>query len=77
MTAHANASDKVKNAIEHGDSSLCDGFIAAHWYTFDIKQDGRPYRVIHLKAGDRDIEINVSPAGRSVRVFVDRTEVKQ
>ena len=42
---------------------------------FPFFHQGRLYEILKIKAGKREVEITVSPTGRSVQVFVDGEKV--
>ena len=74
MSAHPDASQRVKNAIEAGDSPLLWGFAAAHQFSMEWRKGRGKHRTFVLYAGDREVHVHVSPSGRKVRVFVDGQE---
>jgi hypothetical protein len=66
-------SKAVTLALRAGYISLCSGAVAVSWLKF---LSGRKvYRQAIMLAGDRRVEVSVSPAGRSVRIWVDGVEI--
>jgi hypothetical protein len=66
-------SEAVTLALRAGYISLCSGAVAVSWLKF---LSGRKvYRQAIMLAGDRRVEVSVSPAGRSVRIWVDEVEI--
>ena len=41
-----------------------------------IEHQGRDYRLLFVRHGDTDIQVTVSPTGRSVQVHIDGERVK-
>lgn len=73
---NARASDRVAQAInEAGWTPACDGLVATCWWQFEHRAGRGPYRFLDVIAGQRKVQVSVSPSGRSVRVFVDGVEV--
>lgn len=71
------ASEAVSRAIEAGATAVADGAAAVSWYRFRARPtDPGDYRTVDLRAGDRHVQISISPTGRRVHVFVDGTEVE-
>lgn len=68
-------SERVAKAITTDQwDPVMDGLVAAHWFRFEHRPGRGPCRVLKMLVGQREIEVVVSPSGRSVRVFVDRKE---
>ena len=70
-------SERVRARLANGASSACDGLAAVDWYRYDDgrqRNGGEPYRVLAIDAGNRSIQVSISPKGRSVRIFVDGEE---
>lgn len=68
------ASKSVTDLLDIGWSPLCDGLVAAtDWYVERRPGEGKSHR-LDIYAGERHIQICVSPTGRSVRVYVDGEE---
>lgn len=65
---------QVQRAIEAGWSPMCDDEAAVSWFTFARKEGTAPHRFIDVLAGERHVQISISPTGRSVRVYVDGNE---
>ena len=65
--------ERVRSALAAGWSSACDGLAATTWFTYHSgrQRDREPYRVMNVRAGDRHVQISISPTGRSVQVYVD------
>lgn len=40
-------------------------------FTWPLKRGGNLYSTLKVRAGNREIEVTVSPTGRSVQVYVD------
>ncbi len=73
---NARASEHVERAItEAGWTPACDGLVATSWWQFEHRAGRGPYRFLDVLAGQRKVQVSVSPSGRSVRVFVDGVEV--
>lgn len=69
-------SAKVAKAITEADwDPICDGLAAAYWFKFETRPGRGPHRVLKVLAGEREVEVCISPTGQSVRVFVDHDEV--
>lgn len=66
--------EQVQRALKIGYTSVCADMAAVSWSSFDMGSKG-VYREIRLLAGEREIEVTISPKGHSVRVFVDGNEV--
>lgn len=66
--------ERVRNALNADYHGLFDGAGAVTWFRFSHR--GGTYRTAKLLAGDREVEVSMSPKGRSVRVWVDGTEVR-
>lgn len=66
---------RVAEAIAAGWAPVCDGLAAMSWFRFVAHKGRGPRRTIDVHAGDRHVQIGMSPRGRVVRVFVDGTEV--
>lgn len=70
------ASERVMMAVlEAGWDSACDGLAAVMWHRFEFRKGRGDHRTLHVLAGDREVQVGISPSGRSVRVFVDGEEV--
>lgn len=67
-------SEKVLQALSAGATSFHGGLAAVHSWRYERRPNDRPSRFIDVYAGDRHVQVYVSPQGRSVRVFVDGTE---
>lgn len=70
MNRHA----QISRALGAGWTPVGD-FGAATWFTFDTGARGTYQQMIVL-AGERRVEISVSPTGRSVQVYVDGKKVE-
>lgn len=70
----AKPSRRVSELIAVGWTSACDGLAALNWFAIKRRPNEGTYRVIDLYAGERRVEVYISPAGRSVRVYVDGKE---
>ena len=70
MNRHA----QISRALGAGWTPVGD-FGAATWFTFDAGARGTYQQMIVL-AGERRVEISVSPTGRSVQVYVDGKKVE-
>lgn len=66
---------RVREALGAGYSPLMDGLAACCWFRYHRREAEPDSRAFKLYAGDRTVEVYVSPAGRSVRVWVDGQEV--
>jgi hypothetical protein len=68
-------SERVAKALATDQwDAVMDGLVAAHWFRFEHRPGRGPHRVLKMLVGERDIEVVVSPTGRSVRVYVDGNE---
>lgn len=68
-------SDAVVRALGAGYVDFCDGLAAVSWFRFQRRpSDGGPYRQLRILAGDKRVEVSISPSGRSVRVFINGNE---
>lgn len=74
---HPRASERVKSALHAGYYAACDGLAALSWFRFTPDPRQGQYHNLTMRAGDREVQVSVSPTGRKVRVFVDGQEVKQ
>lgn len=70
----APRSERVANAIEAGYAPV--GPAAVSWFEYEARPGRGPHAQVNLVAGDRKVEVSVSPTGRSVRVWVDGEEVE-
>lgn len=68
------ASERVTKALEAGWSSACNGLAALSWFTMRRRANEGGSMFIDVLAGERKVQIYVSPTGRSVRVYVDGKE---
>jgi hypothetical protein len=66
-------SKAVTSALRAGYTSLCNGAVAVSW--LKLISGRKVYRQVIMLAGDRRVEVSVSPAGRSVRIWVDGVEI--
>ncbi len=72
---NARASDRVSQAInEAGWTPLCDGLAAVAWWTIKRRPNEGESRFVDVMAGDRKVQVYISPSGSSVRVYVDGKE---
>lgn len=55
-------------------SPACDGLAAVTSWNVKRRPNERESRFLDVLAGDRKVQVYISPGGRSVRVFVDGTE---
>lgn len=67
-------SRRVSELIAIGWSSACDGLVALSWFTIQRRPKEGTSRFVDLYAGQRHVQIYISPTGRSVRVYVDGNE---
>jgi hypothetical protein len=77
MATEPKPSKGVTSAIDADYTPLADGLAAIMWFTYHTgrARDHGPYRLINLRAGERRIEVCISPTGRSVQVYVDGEKV--
>ena len=68
------ASERVIKALENGDTPACDGLVAISAHQVKRRPNEDYSRFLHVLAGERRVEIYLSPTGRSVRVYVDGKE---
>lgn len=68
-------SDRVRECLDCGWTSLCDGLAAIETFHMEFREGRGESRYINVRAGERIVQVAISPAGRSVRVFVDGNEV--
>lgn len=57
-----------------GTVPACDGLVAISAHQVQRRPTEDYSRFLHILAGERRVEIYLSPTGRSVRVYVDGTE---
>ncbi len=68
-------SERVAQALATNEwDAILGGLGAIHWYRFEHRPGRGDYRTLTLIVGEREIQVGVSPTGRSVRVFVDGNE---
>ena len=75
MSTTAKPSAKVQQLLDFGWTAALGGFAALSGATFDHRGRG-PHRLLDVFAGERHVQIYVSPTGRSVRIYVDGAEAK-
>lgn len=68
-------SERVTNLLEAGWTSACGGSVAISGWQIQRRPSEGFSRFLDVAAGDRHVQIYVSPTGRSVRVYVDGTEI--
>ena len=69
------ASERVTNALSiEGTVPDCDGLVAISAHQVKRRPNEDYSRFLHVLAGERRVEIYLSPTGRSVRVYVDGKE---
>ncbi len=74
MSQTKTPSDRVIRLLGAGWSSACDGLVALAWSRQRRRPSEDEYRLLDLYAGERHVQMCISPAGRSVRIFVDGEE---
>lgn len=75
MAVEPKPSARVTKALATGDwAEVLGGLGALYWYRFEHRPGRGDHRTLILVVGEREIQVGVSPSGRSVRVFVDGTE---
>lgn len=67
-------SDRVRSALAAGWYSACDGLAAVTWHRFQPDKRQGEYRTLTIRAGEREIQVSISPSGRSTRIYVDGRE---
>ncbi len=71
----ARPSERVAQALATDEwDDVLGGLGAIRWYRFEHRPGRGAHRTLTLLVGDREIQVGVSPGGRSVRVFVDGKE---
>lgn len=68
-------SKRVTDLLAIGWSPLCNGLVAASQWTMKRRPSEGPSHFLDIVAGERKIQVYISPTGRSVRVYVDHDEV--
>lgn len=68
------ASQRVREALNAGWTAACDGAVALMWSSMRRRANEDEHRFLDVRAGNRTIQVAVSPSGRKVRVFVDGVE---
>lgn len=68
--------ERVKAALAAGWYVCCDGEAAVNWFRFQPDSRRGHYRNLTVRAGEREVQIGISPTGKAVRVFVDGREVR-
>lgn len=66
--------ERTDRAVEAGATPLVEGALAISWWSFTPDERRGKYDFLDVYAGDRKVQICVSPARRSIRVFVDGDE---
>jgi hypothetical protein len=67
-------SKRVVELLSLGWTSACDGLAALQWFTMKRRPNEGTSRFLDIYAGERHVQIYISPTGRSVRVYVDGNE---
>lgn len=67
-------SRRVAELLAIGWTSACDGLAALSWFTMQRRPNEGVSRFIDVYAGERRFQVYISPAGRSVPVYVDGKE---
>jgi hypothetical protein len=67
-------SQRVADAIDAGFTPIGVAAAVAAFRLQHRDRDPGPYHFVDLVAGDRKVQVSISPTGRSVRVFVDGQE---
>ncbi len=68
-------SAQVAKALSvEGTVSACDGLVAISAHSVQRRPTEGRSMFLHVLAGERRVEVYLSPAGRSVRVYVDGKE---
>lgn len=57
-----------------GNYAACDGLVAICAHQVRRRPNEDVSRFLHILAGERRVEVYLSPTGRSVRVYVDGLE---
>ncbi len=71
----AKPSQRVANALAlEGVVPACDGLVAISAHSVQSRPNEPASRFLHIYAGERRVEVYLSPTGRSVRVYVDGKE---
>lgn len=68
------ASERVTKALESDWTPACDGLVAISAHQVKRRPNEDYSRFLHVLAGERRVEIYLSPTGKSVRVYVDGKE---
>lgn len=70
-------SARVAQVLEAGGTPALDGLVAIMGGKLPLYRGRGPHRFLDVWAGERHVQVYVSPTGRSVRVYVDGQEVKR
>lgn len=68
-------SRQVAERIAIGWTSLCAGMAAISTWRMERRPGEGHSQFIDIVAGHREVQVYISPTGRSVRVYVDHDEV--
>lgn len=58
-------------------SMACNGNAGVRWFTIRRRTTEPASSILTVRTEHREVEVYISPAGRSVRIFVDGEEVRQ
>jgi len=71
------ASERVVRALEADWVPACDGLVALSANRARRSANEPEHTFLTVLAGERHIQVSLSPTGRSVRVYVDGAEVRR
>ena len=65
----------VQKAVDAGWTPVLDGDGAVAWFTHDLHGGKGRYKVLDVLVKEHQIQVSVSPTGRSVQIYVDGERV--
>ena len=65
---------RVANLLDMGWTSAANGLAAIQWWHVARRSTEGESQFLDLYAGDRHVQVYISPTGRAVRVYVDGQE---
>lgn len=69
-------SAKVAELKAIGWTPVCDGLAVVQTWKVGLRRNEPDSHFIDVYAGERHVQVYISPTGQSVRVFVDYDEVR-
>lgn len=67
--------ERVRSALAAGWYSFADGMAALSWIRYEARPGRGMAHNLTVRAGDREVQIGISPGGQSVQVFVDGQQI--